>query len=432
MAEKVLTLDDLNTKAPNAWKVDPETCIGCRACSDSYGDAFGFDDDANVAVETAITEPGKHNPDEVIQICPSDSIFIPGYVGNPTAQGGQWAGNTGDEEVAVGDEDDDSPFETVLRPSAAPAEVREDEAGLPEPIFGGMKQKVGLALAMPLLGALPPLLRKEIEDRVQDELYFSGSQAAAFNMVANLFIYSFAAVALVFAGGGTIFSLAARVAIFQGLMLASAEAAFRFMGGSLWYRGKQQEFILGAIYTLPVTIAYSVWRMVQRNQAHLNRSPFTRLWADGSEVGDKRHMADLELDRDRKRRYGNVYEIQNTPSQIFIRVEMPRSVPEHPEREKLGLGRAMPHYEYEVKQDGNVVTLRARVPDGEVKRLISRVNSFPPSMRKNFFFEEQIKGYEVSYDAETYTLSIAIQKSPSKRPAMDKLHGHTDAMNRAA
>ena len=137
---------------------------------------------------------------------------------------------------------------------------------------------------MPALGALPPLLRKKVEDAVQDDLYFTGYQAAAFNMVANLFAYSLIGAILVLLQGAGIYVVDARVGIALGFSFGVLEAAFRLLGGVLWYRGKQQEFILGACYTIPLTIANSVYTMMQKNQAHLRRSPFTTLWSDGSAV----------------------------------------------------------------------------------------------------------------------------------------------------
>ena len=421
-----VTLEALLSSVPNSFKVDKETCIGCQACSDTYPDGFGFDHEASVAFETDPTAPGKHKPDEVIQICPSDSIFIPGYKGNPEAQGGEWAGNTATPEVEG--EDDDSPFERILRPSLAQEEAEEV---LAEPRVTDLKQKILLALAMPLIGALPPRLRRDIDDAVQDEAFFSGQAAAAFNITANFFIYPAALFVINLISGVSIYSDAMNGVVFTGFALASIEALVRFLGGVWIYKGREQSYVLGAAYAIPAGILYEVARGLKRRPTHLRRSPFTLEYHDGRKVVGDRPMNTLDAERDRRRRYGNVYEVVNASDCIEIAMEFPRRVPVHRMVAELELGSDMPHYEWSIEKDGNVLSVIGHVPAGDLRSLTGKVHSFPPSFRKNFICEDAIGEIESRYDKATRVLQVTARKvaGTSGQGALD---GLSDAAQRVA
>lgn len=422
-----VTLEALLSSVPNGFKVDKETCIGCQACSDTYPDGFGFDHEASVAFETDPTAPGKYKPDEVIQICPSDSIFIPGYAkGNPEAQGGQWPGNTATPELE--EDDDDSPFERILRPSMAEQEPAEF---LTEPRITDIKQKVLVALAMPLLGALPPRLRLDIEEAIQDEAFYTADAAAAFNMTANFFIYSIGFFVLNLLSGASIYSDGMKGAVFTGFALAAVEALIRFLCGPWIYKGDEQSYVLGAPYAIPVGILYEVKRSFAKRPVHLRRSPFTIQYHDGRHVEGVRPMNNLEAERDRRRRYGNVYHVENQADHVGIALEFPHWVPAHRMVDGLDVGNAMPHYEWSVEVDGNVVAIIGRVPHGALHGLTGKVHSFPPSFRKNFICEDAIEDVESRYDETARTLHVTARKVAGSS-LQDEFEGLSDAVQRVA
>jgi hypothetical protein len=92
----------------------------------------------------------------------------------------------------------------------------------------------------------------------------------------------------------------------------------------------------------------------------------------------------------------------------------------------------MPHYRWSIEQDSNLLVLHAFVPDGLVRRLISKANSFPPGFTKNFVFEEDMGGFEAEYDEPSRTLRITAHKVGEIAHAHDRLSGLSDAVIRAA
>ncbi|MAE71864.1 MAG: hypothetical protein CME06_15535 [Gemmatimonadetes bacterium] len=419
------TLESLKTSQPNEWRVDKNTCIGCRACSDSYPEGFGFDDAENLAFEIAATPPGKYDPDEVIQICPSDSIFIPGYEGNPSAQGGKWAGNTGDEVSAGDGEDHDSPYEAVLRPSE---NHRAEELELPEPIFQGVGQKLAVAITMPIVGALPPRIRRRIDERVQDELFFSSRQAAALNIVLNLFLYTAILVVAALVGGASIYGASLKGAILLGFGLGTIEGAYRMLGGPFWYRGHERDEVLGAWYTMPIGVLSTVRGAWSRRRIGVGPSPFAKHWHDGGAVGASRPMVNLDLERDRARRYGNVYEIEATKTGAEVSFEFPRWFREDPSSEL----QALPHYEWRLDQDANTLTVSASIPEGRVTGSIGSVNSLPPSFEKMLLFERDIASVASSYDEDSRILRISVSLAGEHATVFDDIEGVGSAVHRAA
>ncbi len=425
-----VTLEDLKSSTPNDWRVDKSTCIGCRACADQFAEGFGFDDAENLAFETGATAPGTYDPDEVIQVCPSDSIFIPGYdTGNPVAQGGKWPGNTSDGEPEAEAGADESPYEAILRPSQ---QAEPEPEPLPEPAVRTAGQKLLVALTMPITGALPPRTRHQIERRVQDELYFSERQAAAINIVANLFLYAGLLVAARLLGGDTIYSGTLNGAALLGFALGTVEGAFRLLGGPLWYRGREASYVLGAWYTMPLGILATVRSTLARRRIGVAHSPFAKHWHDGGAVAEGRTMVNLELERDRQRRYGNVYRMIQRPGGAELIFELARWMPEHPARAALGIDGRLPDYQWSLEQDANTLRVHAKLPDGPLRTLSGQVNGLPLSFSKLVVFDRDIASAEGRYEAQTRTLRIAVLLGGENARVVDDFEGVGEAVIRAA
>lgn len=65
--------EDASTE-PLEFLVDPETCIGCVACADAFGQVFKMVGDKAVAYAKA--EAGSVRPTKVIKCCPVDAISL--------------------------------------------------------------------------------------------------------------------------------------------------------------------------------------------------------------------------------------------------------------------------------------------------------------------------------------------------------------------
>ena len=298
---------------------------------------------------------------------------------------------------------------------------------LPRPLFGPGVSNGVLALLMPLIGALPPRSLRAIEEARGDR-GFSARQAALANIVINFFLY--AAIGLVagrILSGGLSFG-GALIGFGYGLV----EGLLRYAGGPLWYRGSERGYILGAWYTLPVTIyntARAAW--ITRHKGTGN-TPFAHTWHDGVPVGEQRPMVNLELERDRQRRYGNVLRLRETKDGAEVELELPRWAPEHPALEELGIERELPHYEWQVTHAENLLQIRARLPESPIRRLSGRLNSLPGGFYKQVVLPERISAVEASYDPATRVLHIKVQTAGDAGRVFDPFEGVGDAVRKMA
>ncbi len=60
------------------FMVDPEKCIGCEACNNSFPKAFKFNRSANVAFTDAPVPSAEYKNDEVTGVCPTNAIYVVG------------------------------------------------------------------------------------------------------------------------------------------------------------------------------------------------------------------------------------------------------------------------------------------------------------------------------------------------------------------
>lgn len=303
---------------------------------------------------------------------------------------------------------------------------------LPSPLIPSRAPNGLIRLAMPLLGALPPRTRRAIEVVVADRTAFHSRTAAALNTAANFVFYIAIALGLNYAIGGGASGSTLGLAIVGGVLVGAVEGVFRYYGGPLWYRGQEQDYVLGAWYTLPVTILNTARANWATRRVGVRHSPFAKQWYDGAPVSDRRPMVNLELERDRQRRYGNVVRIEQRKNHADVFIELPRWAPEHAALEELGIERQLPHWDWQVEQLDNLISVTVRLPQSAIRRLSGRVNSLPAGFYKQLVFPFAIQSIEKGYDEETRVLHIGVRGEPQGKRAFDPFAGVGEAASRVA
>lgn len=120
------------------------------------------------------------------------------------------------------------------------------------------------------------------------------------------------------------------------------------------------------------------------------------------------------LELERRKRYGYVNKIEEADDLYRIQMFFPTIVPPGRLREKLGLPREMPDYQYEVGLEGNTLTVKARLTDENVLKLTGIVNSFPDRFFRDFALPFEPAGCEHSYKDKVLTI-IVRKKSPASQ-----------------
>lgn len=117
--------------------------------------------------------------------------------------------------------------------------------------------------------------------------------------------------------------------------------------------------------------------------------------------------------RERDRRYGLAYRLEETPDRYVVSLELPRLIPDSHVRRKLGLGTGMPDYAVSVRVlDGRTVEIHGRVTDPKVLRLAAGsapAASFPPQFLRPIRFGRRIGA--VAHEARDRVLTVTVLKS---------------------
>jgi hypothetical protein len=227
--------------------------------------------------------------------------------------------------------------------------------------------KLLIALAQPILGALPYGKKREIERAVADRRYFSVAGATGLNALHNMLLYPIGlAVVGAVALDRSVFSDQLKWLLFLGVVLATLESIWRMRES---FRGAPAEDVVyrAAVYGLPlVPLAAPIVSLAGRPEAQgsVGQDGFT-----DSRFGDK-----LE----RERRYGEVYRVREDMNGCMVEFEFPRVVPPSGIKEELGVGDEMPDYDYDIALAHDQLTIVGKVTDEKVRRIAAVSPAFPP------------------------------------------------------
>lgn len=258
---------------------------------------------------------------------------------------------------------------------------------------------LGLVAGMPLLGALDHETKKGIEQVYGDRRYFSAQLSTAVNVVANFVLYPIAfAVAAYLAGNSTPFTEGDRGWIFLGLTLATLETMVRLRDGVFKMMPADRMHYGASVYGAPLGIVLKplVRRLLGRYRGgHVPVEGF--------------YAAEFEAKREREKRYGEVYTVEEYEHGYYVRMELPREIPPSAAKDELSLGDEMPDYEIKIELSDGSLVVRASVVDPDLRAVCGVSPAFPADFKTEIPVADGLTGYRHRYADKILQVAVLRQ-----------------------
>lgn len=278
------------------------------------------------------------------------------------------------------------------------------------PASGGVPLiPISVSLLQPLLGALPAKTKDRLEAAFNDRRVFSSAGATGMNLAVHMVVIpllfsAFAVVAL----NESFYSKAVRPWFFYGVLAAIAEAVFRMRECVIQARPLSEAVYRGAIYG-PFLIPL-VMPLLRRAHVHTeeSREAFEGYYGTSTAYDDK---------RERERRYGEVFTLEERPSGWLFRMELPRRIPPSGIKTELGLGDEMPDYDLTLNLEGGVFVVHGKVVDPRLRTVAATAPAFPPDFTTRIPLSERCIGFVQRYEGKVLEAVIVKQSAASRLPA---------------
>ena len=238
-------------------------------------------------------------------------------------------------------------------------------------------------LAQPLIGALPHGIKKRLEVALQSSLFTAGGSTAA-NIVHNAVLYP-----LIAAGVGVashdpafIFDKGVNNYLLVGLLLAVVEGVFRLRDGLFKVKPAEEMKFPPSIYGGPLALVVDSLLSKRIGLVREMPIPVEGFYSKG-----------FVAKRERERRYGNIYTVEDCGGAFLMRMEFPRWLPEIGIKSREQLSDEMPDYDYDLSlQDGQLI-VKGKCTDEKVRKISSSVGAFPPEFTSIIPFRQRISGF---------------------------------------
>jgi hypothetical protein len=254
-----------------------------------------------------------------------------------------------------------------------------------------------VALAQPILGALPARQKQALEEGVGDRRFFSSAGATGANALHNLILYPIIAAAVgALVLHRSVFTDQLNGLIFLGLSVALLETIWRMREG---FQGRSADQIVyrGSLYGLALApVAAPVVSALRP------KTPHGSVGQDG--FSDARFDAKLE----RERRYGEVYRLREQPNGYLLELEFPRRVPSSGIKEEMGVPDEMPDYDYDVVLQNGFLVVKGSVVDKDVRRVAAFSPAFPPDFSTQIKLPSPVAGFKHRFRGKD--LEVALLK----------------------
>jgi len=312
---------------------------------------------AKPAAAPAAAAPASAPPALAMMRLPKDSGALPGPIG---------------EKHFPGELDAD--FDAVLASvSASPVRIA------PAPV------QIAFRFAEPILGAMPVGVKADLEEAVGSSGGFSTVRSTALNLILNLILYPVVLTAFaVVARGDALFSQSTGGWIMLGVLIASAEAAWRLREGVIHARPASELTYRGCWYGLALAPIGSILARAGGARRRTER----KVGFDGFEGT----MHEDKTERDR--RYGTVYTVAEYANAYLVRLEMPRKLPLSSLKRLWDLPDEMPDYDYNVMLGDNVLSISASVRGETIRRLSYVSSAFPADFTTRIEFRKPVSAFK--------------------------------------
>jgi len=244
--------------------------------------------------------------------------------------------------------------------------------------------RTGVILAQPLIGALPHGIKKRLEVALQSSLFTAGGSTAV-NIVHNAVLYPLIAAAVGAASHGGpafIFDKGVNNYLLVGLVLAILEGVFRLRDGLFKVKPAEEMKYPPAIYGGPLALLADSVLSKHIGLVREMPIPVEGFYSKG-----------FVAKRERERRYGNIYTVEDCGGAFLMRMEFPRWLPEIGVKSREQLSDEMPDYDYDLSlQDGQLI-VKGKCTDEKVRKISSSVGAFPPEFTSIIPFSQRISGF---------------------------------------
>ena len=243
--------------------------------------------------------------------------------------------------------------------------------------------RTAVILAQPLIGALPHGIKKRLEVAVQSSLFTAGGSTAV-NIVHNAVLYPLIAAGVGMAAHDPafIFDKGVNNYLLVGLLLAVLEGVFRLKDGLFKVKPAEEMKFPPAIYGGPLALIADAMLSKRIGLVREMPIPVEGFYSKG-----------FVAKRERERRYGNIYTVEDCGGAFLMRMEFPRWLPEIGVKSREQLSDEMPDYDYDLSlQDGQLI-VKGKCTDEKVRKISSSVGAFPPEFTSIIPFRERISGF---------------------------------------
>jgi hypothetical protein len=109
------------------------------------------------------------------------------------------------------------------------------------------------------------------------------------------------------------------------------------------------------------------------------------------------YAREFEPKREREKRYGEVYTVEEFDNGAYVRMELPREIPPSAARDELGLGTDMPDYDLRVSLNGGTLVVRGSVVDPQLRAICGVSPACPADFRTEIPLNGQVAGFRRRY-----------------------------------
>jgi ferredoxin len=274
---------------------------------------------------------------------------------------------------------------------AAPA-----EGGGPLPLLG----RVGIAWLQPLLGALPAATKTRLEEGVGNPRVFSAARATGLNILFHLIALPIVCVAFaVLRVGDSLYSQEVRPWFFWGLVAAVGETVVRLREAVIFARPMSEVVLRGSVYGPALLPLVAPILKLVRGRRESGGVAVEGYYQTAGAFDEK---------RERERRYGEVFRLEERPGGYVLQLELPRRIPPSGIKEELGLGDEMPDYALDLSLRGGWFEVRGRVVDLRLRTVAASAPAFPPDFTTRVPLGEHCIGF--AYRHRDKNLDVVILK----------------------
>jgi hypothetical protein len=244
--------------------------------------------------------------------------------------------------------------------------------------------RAAVILAQPLIGALPHSIKKRLELAVHSPL-FTAAGSTGVNIVHNAVLYPLIAAGIGVAWHGDpgfIFDKGLNNYLLVGLLLAVLEGVWRLKDGLFKVKPPEEMIVPPAVYGAPLALVAD--SLLSKHVGLIREMPIPVEGFYSKGFVDK---------RERERRYGNIYTVEDCGAAFLMRMEFPRWLPEIGIKNREQLSDEMPDYDYDLSLQDSQLIVKGKCTDEMVRKISSSVGAFPPEFTSVIQFRERISGF---------------------------------------